>query len=789
MQRHNNYSTTIALAITVHEEGLLLVPALHSALAAAEACHADGVDCRIAVLGCAPDARTRRIVERFQAKSSLVGYTELAAGTPFHQHALTQINAEFYCFLNGDDIVQREWPLAAYRHALQSNYLNCVYHTELLAGCGAVPFVRTQLKSNDPIFHPLHGLLTQHFWHNMFCHAAIFERAPAFVRQAAAPHVFETWHWGCETLALGIGRDSVTGTVQFSRHAPASLDVVAAPAALVKDALAIGSYGAFSGLHDATLAAQLAAKNSLRYREALPDWLFREAKRASAFDSDVFGLLSASSALACDTPETSTGAAYLLARAAGFCLDAYTIVAVDCEALEAGQATLLEAGLRHARRKQRLLVLCGDVLAQSALVREEDGICYLNLRMVARACGGSAFVQRALAIVLANFAPRALVNINFDLVDEFCGQQRQSLALAQVPTVRYLEGALEDVHAGYNERRVLAALNHGRFACTHLAVTDFDNFSYAKSLFAPAGIEVLLVPARLSHIGAVIEHITQQGKPKTEKALVPATPQPVDQVDVSCILNLHREGNILVPTFRSIARMLHFAQQQGIACELVLVLDRADVHSRRLAIEAQSGVLAGVVTTVCEVDNGDLGRSRRDGVAQARGSFIAFLDGDDLYSENWVAEAFLLAQSEADGATIYHPELNVYFGEHYRTFWHPDAQGLERDVKTGLLLENFWTSLSFGPRALYLANPVDDNGLEQGFGYEDWQWNMHTTARGIVHRPVPRTLHFIRLKATGSLNSNSSKRSVIVRPSRLAHSLVFQKPRTAQQHPDLTLTA
>jgi hypothetical protein len=778
MQRHNNYSTTIALIITVHEQGLLLVPALRSALAAAQACLAAGVDCRIALLACAPDAATRRIAERYLAPSSLVSYAEFGSGAGFHQHALTHLNAEFYCFLDGDDILQAEWPLMAYRHAMGANHLNCIFHTELLAGFGATPFVRTQLRSKDPIFHPLHALVSQHFFHNMFCHASILERAPALVRQAGAPHAFETWHWGADTLALGIGRDVVPGTVHFSRQDAAPQPPADAPAqacALLQDPLAIGSYGGFSGLHDGSTAAQLARANAPGYQDPCPDWLVREARRASAYDSEVFALLNTVHAIACETAATSTGASYLLARAAQFCREACTIVAVDCETLPAAQLNTLELGMRQASREHRILVLCGDALAGAQLVREDAGICYLNVRMVARACQGGALVQRALATLLAAWAPRAFINVNLDLADEFCGRQRRLLAQARIPSVRYLLGALEDVHTGYEERRVLAALNQGRFAYTHLAVTSFDNFNYLRSLYAAGGLEFLLVPARLSHVGAVVEHMAKQDKPVTPKApKLPDTAAAPARVDVSCVLNLHREGNILIPTFRSIARMLGHAQQQGVACELVIVLDRPDEHSRRLAIEAQSGMLAAIPTRVSEVNNGDLGCSRRDGVAQARGDYIAFLDGDDLYSENWIAEAFLHAQSEApDSPTIYHPELNVYFGEHYRTFRHPDAEALEPAERTGLLLENFWTSLSFGPRALYLEHPVHDNGLQQGFGYEDWQWNMHTTAQGIAHRPVPRTLHFIRLKPAGSLNSNSSRRSVIVRPSQLAQALLF----------------
>lgn len=785
MQRHNNYSTSIALIVNVHDEGLLLVPALRSALAAAEECRANGISCGVTVLGCETNVATRKIVASYQENFNLISYTELGSGVGFHGHAITHVNAEFYCFLNGADIIQREWPLMAYRHAMQSNYMNCIFHTELLAGFGNTSFVRTQLKSNDPIFHPLHSLISQHYFENMFCHFSILERAPELVRQAAAPHAFETWHWSCETLALGIGRDTVEGTVHFSRQderldTPRSLcKAITRPAALLRDTVAVESYGTFSGLSDDSKAAQLSLKNRVRYQDEFPTWLVRAAKQAAAFDSDVFELLKASQSILCETPGSSAGASFLLARAAQFCRESYTVVAVDCEAMSADDVSTLELGLRQARQKNRVMVLCGDVLTHAKLVREEIGICYLNAKMVVRACDGHAFLHRTLAAILANFAPRAFVNINFDLADEFCGMLSQVLAKAQVPTVRYLLSALEDVHTGYNDRRVLAALNQNRFAYTHLAVTNYDNFRYVKSLYAAGGTEILLIPARLSRIGALVEHMSKHvgtaGASASKQPAVAHSLPAASEIDVSCVLNLHREGNILIPTFRSIERMLNFAQRQGISCELVIVLDRPDEHSRRLADKARSDTLVSITTTVVEVDNGDLGCSRRNGVATARGKYIAFLDGDDLYSENWVAEAFMLAQSEgSETATVYHPELNVYFGEHYRTFWHPDAQGLDKDVKTGLLLENFWTSLSFGHRSVYVNNPVHDNGLQQGFGYEDWQWNMHTTAQGIEHRPVPRTLHFIRLKPAGSLNSSSSRRSVIVRPSQLAKTLLFQ---------------
>ena len=83
-----------------------------------------------------------------------------------------------------------------------------------------------------------------------------------------------------------------------------------------------------------------------------------------------------------------------------------------------------------------------------------------------------------------------------------------------------------------------------------------------------------------------------------------------------------------------------------------------------------------------ELDERDLGRVRNAIVPQTKGRYIAFLDADDLYSENWLAEgiAALDAAAERGERAIAHPELN---DGAVRASRHP-----ERPVVPGLAIRD-----------------------------------------------------------------------------------------------------
>lgn len=184
--------------------------------------------------------------------------------------------------------------------------------------------------------------------------------------------------------------------------------------------------------------------------------------------------------------------------------------------------------------------------------------------------------------------------------------------------------------------------------------------------------------------------------------------------------------------------MLH-AQRHGLAVEVIIILDRADQLTRDV-VQSQSEKEFRIV----ETSFADPGKARNFAVGMAEGRYVAFLDADDLWGENWLASAARIATTRED-PIVWHPEVSIYFGATKNIFCHIDMEESEFQY-AGLMIENYWTCLSFAAHEIYLQTPYPETDLQLGFGFEDWAWNMETISRGVIHKIVPGTGHIIRRK-------------------------------------------
>ena len=238
--------------------------------------------------------------------------------------------------------------------------------------------------------------------------------------------------------------------------------------------------------------------------------------------------------------------------------------------------------------------------------------------------------------------------------------------------------------------------------------------------------------------------------------------------DIAAIVTLHREAYLAVPTLRSLQRAANHARANGLGVDFVLVLDRADSDTSRLAYEFAQEEAA---TTVLAVDVGDLSSARNHGIAHTDADCIAVHDGDDLWSTNWLLASHERLQ-EAGPQTILHPELTMPFGAWNAYLWQVDQSDAAHFRPHALLTVNLWNACSFAHRRAFVEHPYQVSRVgEAGFGYEDWHWNCETIAAGYVHRPAPRTVRFERRKASGSLNLAHQAARATIRPSRFFETL------------------
>lgn len=249
--------------------------------------------------------------------------------------------------------------------------------------------------------------------------------------------------------------------------------------------------------------------------------------------------------------------------------------------------------------------------------------------------------------------------------------------------------------------------------------------------------------------------------------------------DVTAVINLHREGQMCFASIRSLLLTAQRARAAGLSVECLAVLDNADDETASIAASFKADGLEIINTSVK-----DLGLARNAAIEKARGRFVSFLDGDDLWDEMWLHRSVeqLVAMGTVDA--VAHPELVFCFGGSNEIFVHTDTRNRDCNLEA-MRVTNLWTALSTAHISVFRRYPYERNEISQGWGYEDWNWNARTISNGVAHIAVRGGFHFVR-KGHFSLSRQSIGAGVRVKPTELSKYAFWdarETDRDIEKHP------
>jgi glycosyltransferase involved in cell wall biosynthesis len=239
------------------------------------------------------------------------------------------------------------------------------------------------------------------------------------------------------------------------------------------------------------------------------------------------------------------------------------------------------------------------------------------------------------------------------------------------------------------------------------------------------------------------------------------------EIDISLVLNLHREAKYVVRTLMALREAVSFASVYGIVTELVIVLDRPDQATRDALQEVDFDVFCQY--KILEINIGSLGPARNEGIQHAAGKYVRLCDGDDLVSFNILKAMFFEAERD-NCKRIYIPEWLFAFGAEY----HKVKYRYSNQVTPFALFDSHpFVSQIFVNRSIFAETQFLDLRVAPGYAYEDWHFACEAIAKGYDFGTTKDTVLFYR-KRPGSLLTQANSTSVRqIPPSTLFNPDVF----------------
>lgn len=239
------------------------------------------------------------------------------------------------------------------------------------------------------------------------------------------------------------------------------------------------------------------------------------------------------------------------------------------------------------------------------------------------------------------------------------------------------------------------------------------------------------------------------------------------KIDVSVVLNMHREALYLRPTLLSLDACANEAKNAGINVELIAVFDKPDQDTLEVFHRTPLKAFEEIKTTT--IDVGSLGLARNAGIDLAEGEFVWTSDGDDLVSRNSIVELVKTARNHPHSKIAVFIDFLVAFGESYHVARYVSDQWL---TAADFAYHHPYVSRIFIKRDVFQHLSYRDLKVTTGFAYEDWDFNVRLFASGFEFLVAQNTIVFYRQRSNSLL-----KQANAVSARMVPHSALFE-PKT-----------
>lgn len=214
------------------------------------------------------------------------------------------------------------------------------------------------------------------------------------------------------------------------------------------------------------------------------------------------------------------------------------------------------------------------------------------------------------------------------------------------------------------------------------------------------------------------------------------------KVDLSIIVTAHHEGLVAHKTMLSIERACALLDKANYSYEIIVSIDCGDKATKNYF-----NSYSNMKIKVFEWEHADLSQSRNSAIKHAKGKFVAFIDADDLMSENWLHDGLSFLLNKPFGKYIAHAEYTIEFEGADSIVKKYGATNRDQDILLSVFAAR-WNSVIIAPTSFIKENPYLPNSA--GYGYEDWHMSLNFLEQGLENVLIPKTAIFVRRKLTGS---------------------------------------